>query len=68
MNPAVGLVFLYLMGNDLVNSYMSNPVVNEFLKEDEKFDVCVIEIFNADAMLVSLMLNRVEIMKLKLFL
>ena len=40
------------MGHDLVNQYMNHTGLSEFLKENESFDVCVIEIFNADALLV----------------
>lgn len=53
MSPVMIMTFLYKLGNDLVNAYMTNPAVLNFLKEDEKFDVCIIEIFNADALLVS---------------
>lgn len=43
---------LYYVGGDVVKSYMNHPGTLELLNSDEKFDVCVIEIFNADAMLV----------------
>lgn len=57
MDPTLGTFFLYKMGNDLVNSVLSYPRVQKFLEEDQKFDVCVFEIFNADALLVSLILK-----------
>lgn len=63
MHPIVTMSFLYKMGSDLVNSYMEYPEIKEFLKTKEKFDVCIIEIFNADAMLVRLK-KCCEILKL----
>jgi hypothetical protein len=53
MPPLLSMFFLFQMGNDLVNSCLSYKGVQDFLKEDQKFDVCVIELFNADAMVVS---------------
>jgi hypothetical protein len=40
------------MGNDLVKDVMSEEVIQTFMASNEKFDVCVIEIFNIDAFLV----------------
>lgn len=48
----MSFAFLYKMGNDLVHVYMNHPEVEKLLSSDESFDVCVIEIFNADAFLV----------------
>jgi hypothetical protein len=53
LHPLMGMMFLFKMGNDLVNSCLSYKGVQEFMKEDQNFDVCVIELFNADAMVVS---------------
>jgi hypothetical protein len=50
MPPISSMFFLYKMGSDLVNGVMSFPAVQKFLETDEKFDVCVVEIFNADAL------------------
>lgn len=48
------LPILFKMGSDLVNEVMVHPEVQNLLKSNEKFDVCIIEIFNADAFLVSI--------------
>lgn len=64
MHPIVTMSFLYKMGSDLVNSYLEYPEIKDFLKTKEKFDVCIIEIFNADAMLVRLK-KSCEISKLE---
>lgn len=53
MNPFALVTFLYKLGIDTVNSYMKNPEVKKFLASGKKFDVCIIETFNADAFLVS---------------
>lgn len=51
--PTISMIpFLYFMGADLVKSYLDHPGIQEFLKSGEKFDVCIIEVFNADALLV----------------
>ena len=44
---------LYKMCSDLVQEYMNHPSVNELLASNEKFDICVFEVFNVDALLVS---------------
>lgn len=41
------------MGAELAELYLNHLEVQKLLKSDEKFDVCVIEIFMADALLVS---------------
>lgn len=43
---------LYKIGNDLVNDYMTHPKVQSLLNSDAKFDVCIFEIFNMDALVV----------------
>jgi hypothetical protein len=52
MHPLVIVNFLYNFGVDLVHTFMTHPEVIKFMNDKEKFDVCVIEIFNADAFLV----------------
>lgn len=37
------------MGSDLVHAVMSHPNVQELMNSEEKFDICIIEVFNADA-------------------
>lgn len=53
LSPTLVITFLYKLGIDTVDAYLQHPNVQKLLKSDEKFDVCVIEIFNADAFLVS---------------
>lgn len=43
------------MGADLVDAYMQQSNVKKFLKENKKFDFCIFESFNADALLVILL-------------
>lgn len=40
-------------GSDMVNSVMKSEELKEFLKSDEKFDVCIMELFGDEALLVS---------------
>lgn len=50
--PAIGtLVTLTNMNADLVDLFMKDVEVQKFLKSNEKFDVCVFEIFLTDALL-----------------
>jgi hypothetical protein len=53
MHPYVIMTFLYKLGADLVDAYMNHKGVKSFLEEDQNFDVCIFEVFNADAFLVS---------------
>lgn len=53
MHPILSFLFLYKMGNDQVNMVLEHPKIKSFLDSDEKFDVCVHEVFNADALIVS---------------
>ena len=41
------------MGNDVVNSVMMYPKMQEMIKSGKKFDVCIIEVFLEEALLVS---------------
>lgn len=54
MHPLAAVAFLFKMGSDLVHQCMEHDGVQKLLKSNEKFDICIIEIFNADAMLVRL--------------
>lgn len=56
IHPIFGVVFLYKMGADLVEGTLSAPEVSKFIESGEKFDVCIVEVFNADAFLVSCMI------------
>lgn len=62
--PAILMfVLMYSMGADLVEMYLKHPEVTKLLESDEKFDVCVFEIFAADALLV----NKLMFLKIILF-
>jgi hypothetical protein len=50
--PAVGtIVMISKMNQDVVELFMEEPTVHEFLKEDNKYDICIFEIFMVDALL-----------------
>ena len=50
--PAIGtLVVLSNMNADVVDLFMEDTEVQKFLKIDQKFDVCLFEIFFVDALL-----------------
>jgi hypothetical protein len=66
-HPILTISFLYKMGNDLVNGVMELPQVQELLESNEKFDVCVIESFNADAFLVKTAVAIFVFFKLNIF-
>lgn len=53
MHPLVIMTFLYKMGADVVNMFMQHQEVIKFMNSKQKFDVCIIETFNVDALLVS---------------
>lgn len=51
--PTVMMVgFLYKMGYDLVDAIMLHDSVKELMNSKEKFDVCILETFNIDALTV----------------
>lgn len=50
--PAMLMLLLYKMGNDLIHPYAEHPKIVELLNSDEKFDICIIESFNVDALVV----------------
>lgn len=52
MSPLVMMAFLSKIGGDLVEIYMQHANVINLMKSGEKFDVCIIELFQADAFLV----------------
>lgn len=50
--PAIGtIVVLSKMNADIVDLFMSDTEIQKFMKTDQKFDVCLLEIFNVDALL-----------------
>lgn len=53
MSLMVVIPFLYKIGGEMVTAYLSHPEVKTLMDSGEKFDVCIIEMFNADAFLVS---------------
>lgn len=53
MPVILGTVMVPMMGLQMVNKIMESDELQEFLKEDEKFDVCILEIFATEALLVS---------------
>lgn len=50
------IIFSILMmptfGADMVKSVMRSDELHEFLKTDEKFDICIMELFGDEALLV----------------
>lgn len=44
--------FLYQFGYDLVEGCMENSNITKFMESKQKFDVCIVENFNADAFIV----------------
>lgn len=47
------MVMMPKFGADLVNNAMKSRELKEFLKSNEKFDVCIMELITGDALLVS---------------
>jgi hypothetical protein len=52
ITPLISFAFLFKNGNDVVNNVMSSQTIQDFMKSNEKFDVCVVENFNVDAFVV----------------
>lgn len=52
LHPLMSIPFLYKLGNDMVESHMIHPEIQKLMQSGEKFDVCIIEVFNVDALLV----------------
>lgn len=46
------VLFLYQFGYDLVEGCMGNANIIQFMESKPKFDVCIVENFNADAFIV----------------
>lgn len=46
------LPFMYYMMYTLADSVLVDDELVEFMKSNEKYDVCVIEVFNMEAMMV----------------
>lgn len=40
-------------GSDMVNMVMQSQELWDFLKSDDKFDICIMELFGDEALLVS---------------
>lgn len=53
-SATMALILYKIMGNDLVNLILKHESVNKTLQLDEKYDVCISEIFNIEALLVSI--------------
>lgn len=49
----MGVPFLHFIGNKLTGVVMENEEVQKFMKREEKFDVCFLESFHANALTVS---------------
>lgn len=45
---------LHGIGKDIVKGVMEHPKVIEFMKSDEKFDICFLESFHANSLTVSI--------------
>lgn len=45
----IEIFVIHWMGSDIVEFYAKHPKVIELLNSDEKFDVCLVEVFNYDA-------------------
>lgn len=51
--PILTFYFMYSMGADLFKMYIKHPEITKLLESDEKYDVCIFEIFGADSLLVN---------------
>lgn len=59
MNQLIGFVLMYSMGAQLFEKYANHPEMKKLLESDEKFDVCVFEVFANDAFFVRIFLRLV---------
>jgi hypothetical protein len=51
--PTLGSIFmLHKFGGEIVEAVMEHPEVQKFIKSGEKFDVCFLEVFHANALTV----------------
>lgn len=53
MGPMIMMTFLYKFGGDLVETCMNHPNTIKFIESKPKFDICIVENFNADGFFVS---------------
>lgn len=53
MNMFIRTIFMYLVGPKIVNMYMKNEIVLNFLNSGEKFDICIFEVFLVDSLMVT---------------
>lgn len=52
-SATMALILYKIFGNDLVHLILNHESVNKTLQLEEKYDVCISEIFNIEALLVS---------------
>lgn len=62
MPTIVGFFILHSIGNQIVEAVMEHPEIQKFMKSGEKYDVCFLEVFHANALAVS------NISKIRIFL
>lgn len=48
--PVMELHAIHMMTVGMTISYIQHPKIVELLKSKEKFDICIVEIFNYDAL------------------
>lgn len=53
MNPFVAALTMPMFGRDFFEIHMKNKEMQDLMKSEEKFDVCVLEVFMSDAFLVN---------------
>jgi hypothetical protein len=51
INKVMELVVIHWMATEIIDHYTSHPKIIEFMQTKQKFDVCVFEVFNFDALL-----------------
>ena len=52
MSPFGMMKFIYSMGDVTVDTYLSHPNVQKLMNSGESFDICILENFNTEAMMV----------------
>lgn len=64
--PVIAMVpFMYYMMADLLDKIMVDDEIVKLMKSKEKYDVCVIEVFNMDAIMVIILFNNKNKLKMK---
>lgn len=53
MNAFMASLMMPMFGKDLVELHMRNKEMRDLMTSEEKFDVCVMEVFMSDAFLVN---------------